>query len=206
MINKLRSGFCKNKEIRITLDDKYVSIFDIIKIVGGQAKPKNVWYSIKDKNHILEFYYFQFNKTKKTPCYLVENISELIKIVLVNSRINYEQKEIIMKHFDIPYDNLYVKTYIEEEIHNNILKVFSNEDFVQQYNILDYRIDLYSEKYNIAIECDEYHASYNKEKEETRHLKISNTLKCTWIRYNPYDTNFDIFILIKQIYDLIKHY
>lgn len=70
-----------------------------------------------------------------------------------------------MNHFNIKYEKLYVKTYIEEEIHENILKVFSNEDFIQQYNVLGYRLDLYSTKYKIAIECDEYHEYYNQKDE-----------------------------------------
>lgn len=209
MLKKLKTGFCKDK-IQITPDNKYACIFDIIKVVGGQKSPKKTWYDIekkyKNENEISKIDKFKFSGQgkKETPCYLIENILDLIKIILISSRVAVSYKEIIMDHFDIPYDKLNVKKYIEEEIHQNILKVFSSEDFVQQYTVLGYRLDLYSIKYKIAIECDENHEYYNKTFEINRQKEITKELNCKWIRYKPYDKHFDLFILIKNIYDLIN--
>ena len=207
MLDKLKTGICKDKTIRITPDNNYVSIFDILIYIIGQKNPRDTWKRIKDKNNHLKIYSYKFPGPgqRNTPCCQVENIIEIIPILLINSRIPYSYKEIIMNHFNIPYDKLYVKTYIEEEIHENILKVFSNEDFIQQYNVLGYRLDLYSIKYKIAIECDEYHECYNQKDEINGQNLITKELNCKWIRYQPYDKNFDIFILIKNIYELIKN-
>jgi very-short-patch-repair endonuclease len=204
MIDKLKTGIYKDK-IRITPDNKYVSIFDLINIVVGILNPRKCWYDILNKNKQLEIFNYKFDGKgqRVTPCYKIENIIELIKIIMISVRLPYSEKETIMNYFDIPYDKLYVRTYIEEEIHENILKVFS-EDFVQQYTVLGYKIDLYSIKYKIAIECDEYHESYNQKNENNRQKEITKELNCKWIRYKPYNEHFDIFILIKDIYKLIQ--
>lgn len=45
MIDKLKTGIYKDK-IRITPDNKYVSIFDLINIVVGILNPRKCWYDI----------------------------------------------------------------------------------------------------------------------------------------------------------------
>jgi len=132
---------------------------------------------------------------RETPCILIEKTDILIRYLLKNIRIPLEKKQELMKLFNIPYNELIVKTYIEEEIHNNIIKVFKNYDYIQQFNILNYRIDLYFPIQCLAIECD--HESYKNDIQ--RQNDITDILKCKWIRYNPYDKNFDIFNLIHDI-------
>jgi very-short-patch-repair endonuclease len=34
---------------------------------------------------------------------------------------------------------------------------FRNEEMIEQYTVLKYRIDLYFPRYKLAIECDEHH-------------------------------------------------
>ena len=70
----------REKEIRIT-EDKRISVFDFIKVVGGQANPKQTWANIQ-KNHkeeIVQFLdYSKFGKTKATP---VINVQGMVKLL-----------------------------------------------------------------------------------------------------------------------------
>ena len=70
----------REKEIRIT-EDKRISVFDFIKVVGGQANPKQTWANIQ-KNHkeeVVQFLdYSQFGKTKATP---VINVQGMVKLL-----------------------------------------------------------------------------------------------------------------------------
>ena len=57
----------RESEIRIT-PDKRISVFDFIKVVGGQKNPKSTWERIfkEHKEEIIAFCdYAQFGKTRK---------------------------------------------------------------------------------------------------------------------------------------------
>jgi hypothetical protein len=74
----------RESEIRIT-PDKMISVFDFIKVVGGQTNPKQTWKNIQ-KNHSKELgivakcHYSQFGKTKKTP---VINVQDMVKLLFL---------------------------------------------------------------------------------------------------------------------------
>ena len=96
------------------------------------------------------------------------------------------------------------RTYIEEEIHEKLMKAFMSFKPVKQYRVLNYKIDLYFPTCSVAIECDEYaHKEYNRGKEVDRESRITKELDCKWIRYDPYSLDFDIFLLIDRINSLI---
>ena len=72
----------RESEIRIT-SNKMISVFDFIKVVGGQIHPRKVWERIlnehKDELGIVSFcHYAQFGKTKSTP---VINVQEMVKLL-----------------------------------------------------------------------------------------------------------------------------
>ena len=90
---------------------------------------------------------------------------------------------------------------VEAEIHEKVGKAFSMHGSVLQHKIGPYRIDLYFPTLRLAIECDENgHSQYNEEKEVERTRFITENLRCTWIRYDPYAEDFDIFTLIGRIH------
>ena len=62
------------------------------------------------------------------------------------------------------------------------------QDFIMQYKVLNYRIDMYLPQYNIAIEYDEREHLYKKEKDAKRELEIKQILKCTFLRINEETT------------------
>ena len=91
---------------------------------------------------------------------------------------------------------------IETDIINNIKISFNNIISIDQYTVDNYRIDLYFPEYNIALECDEdgHNIPINKILDEYREQYIKNKINCTFIRFKPYDKDFNIFKLINEIF------
>jgi len=75
----------------------------------------------------------------------------------------------------------------------------------RQHMCEKYRIDLYFIDYNIAVECDELHhmSETNKTKDEMRETVLKQKLNCEFIRFNPFDTQFNVFELIGKIHSAI---
>ena len=98
--------------------------------------------------------------------------------------------------------NTKIYTTIEVDTLKCIIETFNSEKIILQYKVNEYKIDLYFEEKKIAIECDETHYNiiYDKNREET----IKKELECKFIRYKPYDKNFNIFKLLNEIYINIK--
>ena len=59
-----------------------------------------------------------------------------------------------------------------------------NINYVEQYQIDNYRIDLYISQYNIAIEIDEEEHKYQQEYDKMRQKYIENQIHCKFIRIN----------------------
>ena len=91
---------------------------------------------------------------------------------------------------------------VEADVIKCILKTFDGNIMTPQYKIDEYRIDLYFEEHKLAIECDENHHnnSENKLKDIQRESYIYQKLKCRFIRFQPYNKNFNLFELLNEIY------
>jgi very-short-patch-repair endonuclease len=103
-----------------------------------------------------------------------------------------------------------VKTKIYSCIESDTIKcikeAFSGETMTEQYNVDKYRIDLYFDDYDIAVECDEqqHKTMSNKLKDIERENKIKEeNPQCFFIRYYPFDKDFKIFNVINAIYKRI---
>lgn len=59
-----------------------------------------------------------------------------------------------------------------------------NIDYIPQYLVDNYRIDLYIPKYNLAIEIDEEEHKYKKEYDSKRQSYIENKIHCKFMRVN----------------------
>jgi len=82
-----------------------------------------------------------------------------------------------------------------------IQDTFAGENMITQYQVNNYKIDLYFPTHKIAIECDERnHNDRNPEYENNRENEIINSLNCTFIRYNPNAAGFSIGNILNQIY------
>ena len=95
---------------------------------------------------------------------------------------------------------------IETDIVLNIIEVFKNENIHRQFICDKYKIDLYFIDYKLAIECDEIHHIYNKESDKIREEYIKTKLNCIFIRFNPYDEDFNILHLYNKIHTHIINY
>lgn len=59
-----------------------------------------------------------------------------------------------------------------------------NVDYKEQFQVGNYRIDLYIPKYNIAIEIDEENHKYKKDYDKIRQKYIENQIHCKFLRIN----------------------
>ena len=85
-----------------------------------------------------------------------------------------------------------------------LLKAFQACSPVQQYKVGPYKVDMYLPKANIAVECDEYdHQKYDVVTETNRQLYIEKQLQCRFVRFNPYNMDFDIMSVIAAVVNLL---
>lgn len=59
-----------------------------------------------------------------------------------------------------------------------------NIEYILQYPVDNYRIDLYIPQYNLAIEIDEEEHKYKKDYDSKRQNYIENKIHCTFVRIN----------------------
>jgi very-short-patch-repair endonuclease len=81
------------------------------------------------------------------------------------------------------------------------LKIFNP---IEQFQVLNYKIDLYLPKYKIAIECDEYCHKDHKLEDAIRQEEIENILHCKFIRFEP-TRDLNVGIIINKILKEILH-
>jgi hypothetical protein len=102
--------------------------------------------------------------------------------------------------------NVYVPC-LERKLLDAIHEVFP-KIFIEQYPILVdgswYKIDAYSTKYCLAIECDESYASHHTISYDTkRQAKITSILKCSWVRCKSSPDDIGILRTIRDIHTAI---
>lgn len=91
----------------------------------------------------------------------------------------------------------------EQDVVQILESAFCDTNPIRQYQVGDYRIDLYLEEIRVAIECDEHgHIQYDSNKEILREMEIQKKLRCTFIRFNPDSDNFNIGNVISQVREI----
>ena len=128
-----------------------------------------------------------------------------LKLLLNKTRSHNAIK--LAKVFNLEVLNTFSEC-IETKTTSQIITVFKYEKIKNQYKCNNYRIDLYFIDYKLAIECDElqHNRNHNKIEDNIREEIIKNKLNCTFIRYNPFSNNFNIFDVIHLIFYHIKNY
>ena len=90
---------------------------------------------------------------------------------------------------------------IEADCLRIIQSAFQHLKPIQQFQISDYKIDIYFPEHKIAVECDENdHSAYNKREEIIRQNQITKLLGCQFIRFNPNEKGFNIGKVINNIF------
>lgn len=76
---------------------------------------------------------------------------------------------------------------------------------VTQKSCGNYKIDMYFPEIRVAVECDEHgHSSRDPAYEAMRQEFIEDQLQCTFVRYNPNSSGFNIFKVINQILTSVR--
>ena len=85
------------------------------------------------------------------------------------------------------------------------MDTFEGETIETQYNVLNYKMDLYFCDYKLAVEIDENeHKDRNSNHEKQRQKEIKNELNCTFVRINPDEENVNISRAKSKIFRYIK--
>ena len=177
-------------------------MLDLISVVTNQTiSNSSVTFSRLSQNYPEVKNMFTFHKFKGRGQKLIHvipftaaNVDLLLKAIVPGMRIPIAEKRALLGA------NEPIRKYTEVEIHSRIIRALEQFICIPQFRVGKYRLDLYFPHEKVAIECDENnHIGYNQAKEKERHDTITARLRCTWIRYDPYERNFDIFGMINQI-------
>lgn len=107
--------------------------------------------------------------------------------------------ELLSSMYGLTYD-IIARLGKEQEFIGSIITAFGYCNPERQFKIGSYMIDLYLPTERIAIECDEFnHTQYDQNRESARQEYIVKELGCRFIRFNPDDSNFSIFNVIRDI-------
>jgi very-short-patch-repair endonuclease len=121
-------------------------------------------------------------------------------LTLLLKLLNKSRKESSLDICNIIDINIHSNKFIciETDTIKSIMDTFCGEKMIKQFRIKKYYIDLYFEEYRLAIECDEKHDNiiYDSKREN----EIIDELDCVFIRYKPFDKDFNIFKILNKIY------
>ena len=193
-------------DVRRTRNDEKLSLIDIVSAITKNHNPRKTLMDMGKlypdiMNKYCSRHKFEGQGQTDTLVVCLNDLHHILEIILAHARIPVETKRRILNRPEVP-----LQAYTEVEIHSKVQKGLAAFHSVLQYPVGRYRIDLYFPGQNVAVECDEYgHARYCARSELARQSAITNSLKCTWIRYDPYDPNFDIFVLIGNITKQLVH-
>lgn len=120
---------------------------------------------------------------------------------------NIEQ---IAKLLDVEVKSMYIpplERTLLDTIHEVFPGIFQEQYCVEGASGKLYRLDAYSKKYNIAIECDElynsYHSNTGNEYDKIREDDIHSKIKCRWIRQACTYNSKEELKLIRNIHEAI---
>lgn len=191
MENKLQ--VFKNEEfgeIRMVMvnNEPYFVGKDVAEILGYSNSSKAVSTHVDDEDKIMEMIaHFQNGNIVKTQTALI-NENGLYNL-LAKSQTPSVAYKTELKNWLVSLGLIQDKLLLTErkEIKfldklQEALKPFDLEG-IKQYKVLNYRIDFYIPKLNIAIEYDENeHKDYSYKQQQGRQKEIENSLGCDFIR------------------------
>ena len=176
---------------------KYLELSDIHKSLSGLDKCKTRvrktfrltyhttvgWSRPKDHQNKTDIFLskrsvlYVINKFRK-PSHNLRSLAEFVEVELYKNKWLSKEQESIL----------------------NIVTAFEGKKMHIQYNVNQYRIDLYFPKHKLAIECDKFDHQDRYIEYEVKHQKcIEDKLGCTFIRCNPDAKDSNLFKVINQI-------
>ncbi len=188
-------------DIIISYDHNGTELFDIMHVIVclGVRDTKK-----KYNQYVSDVAYFSFEKNEYGGYFVREYVSYDVMSMMVFGSNKVKAVNLA------DYLGIGVPRYTlskEQETLNVISTVFAGEEIVCQKNVNGYRIDMYFPQYNIAIECDELgHRDRDPKKEKDREQAIKNAIGCTFVRYDPDSSKFNINVVCNTIFKMIKDY
>ena len=181
----------ENCSISINDEEPYTlycanDIADILDIKNIRTMIKS--FDINEKNKVTSFTSGGGQETT----YL--SYTGLLKLLFKSKKPNVE---IFCRTFNIVKKDASKAT----DVIKSVMKAFKNNVMYQEYNIGCYFVDLYFADYKLVVECDRQHSDVEHNLDREYHMK--SRAGCWFIRFDPYDKNFNIFELINKIYDHI---
>ena len=209
------SELTEGQQLRVfgTHDTPYFVAKDIAKMLGytNTREAINDHIDLEDKITCIEFKKKYPNNVKMQsgiihPHTILINQRGLQCLIQYGRKHSKELLEWYETNFQVKC-NVIKRLSKEEEYIKYILESFDGEYMIRQFPVNNYRVDLYFPEYRLAIECDENgHSDRDQTSEETREMCIEDELKCSFIRFNPDDNQFNIFQIINKIYNYINTY
>ena len=119
------------------------------------------------------------------------NKSDVLTLISKSKKATQEEKTKLIEKLNIK-DDIVLTSRFEIEFFKGLELVLSqmNIEIELQKNILNYRIDGYIQKYNLAIEYDEEQHIRQQEEDKQREEEIKNVLGCKFIRLDYKDNDF----------------
>jgi very-short-patch-repair endonuclease len=196
IVNKIKENYQCKIIINITAPYYLFRLSDIGKILGI----KNIRHTIKNyPSNEKQLIYDETKGGKQNVLYIT--LLGLKRVILASRKINVNN--FINK---IGLDITSIKfTCVESDTLNIIIKTFDGEIMHEQYFADKYYIDLYFPKYKLAIECDENYYDIIADNDRQNNLTVYLN-GCTFIRYKPFDKNFNIYNTINDIHKFINNF
>lgn len=179
------------ERIKGTKDNKTIGLITILKNQNISVEEYFIESVYKDKSG------------KCNICYLCTTNG--VKMFLDYTR-NYRDKKEVLKWYKTNSnnnENIILCDRKEQYFIDELQEVLDamNIESSRQYNVLQYYIDLFLPKLNIAIEYDEAeHKNYTYENQELRQENIEKEIGCDFIRVNDSNSNLhNIGIVINKL-------
>ena len=192
--------------VRCDTQHQRVSIFDIISACNLCSNARGVFAHLQ-KVHATELsclevqpHRFLGKKQVPTPTIPIANIPQFLALFLAGARMPLERKRLLLNNTGPP-----LKKYTEVEIHSCLSRAFAHLQHALQFKVDMYFCDMVffaqpGLKQALVLECDEKgHRGYDVVREKERTCYITDMLDCRWLRYDPFQTDFDIFKLCSQV-------
>ena len=139
------------------------------------------------------------------PMITLENSKSLVCYILRRNAKSQDEVKQLLECFDIPQSQFEssIVSQPEKDIIGMVQRAIPFES-LPQFNLGEYRIDLYIPELNVCVECDEdNHVSYDPVNEMKRYNFIRKHLGCEVVRFDPYATNFSVCDVIRTLIEMI---
>ncbi len=146
-----------SREIAISYKKRHSSI---LRTIGKITK----------KNPEISRYFIESSYISKDGRRLIQYEMDDIGVDIIKNRFKYNVRS---ARFEYKYLN-------EIQDFLNLMNI----EYIPQYPVDNYRIDLYIPKYNLAIEIDEEEHKYKKDYDLKRQSYIENQIHCKFVRVN----------------------